>query len=176
MTQSVEGFGPTEAVARSIKALRRLRGLTGAGLAERMTAAGVPWDRSIVANLENGRRRTVSVEELLALAYVLDVAPVHLLVPPDDDDPFHLTPSMPVTPADARAFIRGERAPDGVDPRSFHSTVPRAEFDFAASLAGVERFRDLSDEDKADLNAAMRAGLPVAIDAEGRLKVDEGER
>ena len=43
------------------------------------------WTRIVVTKLETGRRQSVSVEELLALAYVLNVAPVHLLVPWDDD-------------------------------------------------------------------------------------------
>jgi hypothetical protein len=50
-----------------------------------MTAAGVRWDRSIVANFENGRRSYVTAEELVTLGEVLDVAPAALLLPADVD-------------------------------------------------------------------------------------------
>lgn len=44
-----------------------------------MAKVGIRWDRSIVANLDLGRRATVSVDELLALATVLDCSPWALL-------------------------------------------------------------------------------------------------
>ncbi|MEO3786875.1 helix-turn-helix transcriptional regulator [Actinocorallia sp. B10E7] len=72
-------------IAARIKRLRNERGWSAAKLAEEMTAAGVRWDRSIVANFENGRRSYVTAEELVALGEVLDVAPAALLLPPDTD-------------------------------------------------------------------------------------------
>lgn len=103
--------------------------MTGAGLAERMTEIGVPWDRSIVANLENGRRKTVSVVELLALARVLDVAPVHLLVPTEDDDaPYRMVPSSVVSAGRARAWIVGLFHLPSTDERLYYSEVPRYEW------------------------------------------------
>jgi hypothetical protein len=61
-------------------------------LAEEMAAVGIPWTRDAVVNLENGRRKRLAAHELLALAYVLDVAsPVDLLVPAT-------APKVPVTP------------------------------------------------------------------------------
>lgn len=72
---------PTASIARQVKALRTRQGITAEQLAERMRAVGVPFDKTVLANLETGRRRFVTVQELLALAYVLDVAPVHLVVP-----------------------------------------------------------------------------------------------
>jgi hypothetical protein len=90
---------------------------------------GIPWDRSIVASLELGRRATVSVEELFALAYVLSVAPVHLVVPPvdgDDEDPkIRVVPTLSVPPGLARDWLRGEM-PLG-DPRIYFAEVPPEE-------------------------------------------------
>lgn len=92
---------------------------------------GIEWDRSIVANLESGRRRTVSVEEWLALAFVLSVAPIHLLVPPtgeEDLTPYAVTPSTNSVPFFTRAWIRGQAPIGGQDPRRYFSEVPEAEW------------------------------------------------
>lgn len=98
-----------------------------------MTRVGVPWDRSTVANLENGRRATVSVEELFVLAYVLSVAPVHLVVPlvdADDKTQYRVTPAVATTRAAlVRAWIRGE-APFGedIDVKRYFAEVPDSEW------------------------------------------------
>lgn len=65
----------TATVVANMRRLRKARGWSAQRLTEAVTAAGIAWDRSIVANLENGRRSTVSVDELAALARVLDVEP-----------------------------------------------------------------------------------------------------
>lgn len=66
--------GPLTAnVAAQVKARRAWCGWSAADLAIRVTAAGVDWDRQVVAKLENGRRLAVSVDELDALARVFDV-------------------------------------------------------------------------------------------------------
>lgn len=124
------GLSPTQEVARRVQELRRKRGLTAAALAERMTGLGVPWDRSIVANLESKRRRSLSVEELLALALALNVAPVHLMVPPDDPgEPYQVTPTISGTRSLVRQWLRGvaQLDPDA-DRREFLTEVPEAEF------------------------------------------------
>ena len=83
-------------VAGRVRELRDRRGWSGTELAERMAEAGMPqFDRGILANFESGRRRSISVDEVLVLALVLDVAPVHLFVPVEE----------------WRAFEEGRRAP-----------------------------------------------------------------
>jgi transcriptional regulator with XRE-family HTH domain len=125
---SQEPLTPHKAIAARIKELRRSRGWSAAHLAKEMAAVGVPWDRSIVANLELGRRASVSVQELFALAYVLGVAPVHLVVPPaDDEQEYRIVPNeLPVSVVDTRAWIRGQR-PLG-DRRTYFSEMPASEF------------------------------------------------
>lgn len=127
---------PHRVIAQRVRELRTGRGWSAQRLADELTKRGVSWDRSIVANLETGRRQTVTVEEWLALAYVLDVAPVHLLVPPTDADrpqtggfvnvaPVH---SVVTTPGWYRAWVRGQAPLVGVDPRRYFSEVPDSEF------------------------------------------------
>ncbi|MFC0527829.1 helix-turn-helix domain-containing protein [Phytohabitans kaempferiae] len=73
-------------IAARVRELRAARGWSAARLAEEMAAAGTRWDRSIVANFENGRRAYVTAEELVALAGVLGTSP-HLLLLASDADP-----------------------------------------------------------------------------------------
>lgn len=107
MAQGDRQAGPTRSVAQLVKKLRDNRGLSASALAQAMTDLGIRWDRSIVANLETGRRGSVSIEELLGLAYCLDIAPVHLLAGLDDAAQFPVTPTLSVPAADARQWIRG---------------------------------------------------------------------
>lgn len=136
-----EPLRPHRVIAVRVRELRKRRNLTAARLAEEMTKAGVKWDRTIVTNLENGRRSAVSVEEALALAYVLDVAPVHLLVPLESDGWYAVTPGGYSTRNDrVRAWIRGTYALEGhTDLRSYFSEVPADEFDREAELRYVAR-------------------------------------
>ncbi len=56
--------------------------MRGSKLAERMAEHGVPWNRTTVAKFETGRRATISVQELVALALALDVPLAALLIDP----------------------------------------------------------------------------------------------
>jgi transcriptional regulator with XRE-family HTH domain len=128
MEQDAAPLSPTQVVAKRVREVRQKRGLTAAQLAEQMTRVGIPWDRGTVAKLETGRRANVSVAELLALAYVLAVAPGHLLVPLEDKTPYQATPTQ-VEPAGAvRDWVRGAWYLEGVDVRGFFSELPPHEF------------------------------------------------
>jgi len=73
--------GVMQVVVKNMKDLRLRHGLTAQRLAEQMTAIGIPWEAGVVTKLETGRRKSVSVDELLALACVFDVTPLALLLP-----------------------------------------------------------------------------------------------
>ena len=78
MTEIDRATAHSEHVIRRIKALRRARRWTAQQLADEMKAAGIPWNRSIVANIELGRRSYITVDELWALADVFGLIPVDL--------------------------------------------------------------------------------------------------
>lgn len=107
-------------ISLQARALRGARGWSAQRLAEEMTSVGVPWDRSVVANLENGRRRAVSVDEWLALAMVLGVAPIHLLVPIDTTGEYQITPNLAADLKTAREWIRGNWPYPNKPLRPFH--------------------------------------------------------
>jgi transcriptional regulator with XRE-family HTH domain len=102
--------GVMDVVRARVKELRGRNGWSGAELGERLSALGVPWNRSVVANFESGRRPAVSVQELLALALVLDVAPINLLVPLYSE-PYRVTPegTDPQNSVDVWSWLRGEQ-------------------------------------------------------------------
>jgi transcriptional regulator with XRE-family HTH domain len=128
MEQDAAPLSPTQVVAKRVREVRERRRMTAAKLAAEMTRVGIPWDRGTVAKLETGRRANVSVAELLALAYVLAVAPVHLLVPLEDKTPYQATPTQ-VEPAGAvRDWVRGAWYIDGVDVRGFFAELPPHEY------------------------------------------------
>lgn len=114
----------TLGIARRVLEVRKRQGITAQRLAELLQEQGVPWDRSFVSKLENGHRENVTVVQLLALARVLNVAPIHLLVPPEAGGAFHVTPIEAVPPSEARAWIRGDEPLAGTTTRIFRTEVP----------------------------------------------------
>lgn len=123
---------PTQVVAAQVRRLRDRHGWTAQQLADKMTEAGIAWNRAIVAKLETGRRSFVTVDEVMALAYVLDVAPVHLLVPIENglapNTQLRITSSVVTVPGAARAWIRGQMHIGGQDARIYYSEVPKDEW------------------------------------------------
>jgi len=128
MTQSDDtSIRPVEVVAHRVREVRGRRSLSGAQLAAKLREVGVEWDRNVVANLENGRRASVDVAELLALAYVLDVAPIHLLVPTDDERAYQVTPTTALDVDEVRDWVRGFAGLPGTGLRGFYFDVPEHE-------------------------------------------------
>jgi transcriptional regulator with XRE-family HTH domain len=105
-----------EQTARIVEAVRRRRAVLGWSaqrLADEMTQAGIPWNADVVVNLEHGRRKSLRVHELLALALVLDVhSPLDLLVPQDQAAPaYPVTPGTLADQATVLAWCKGETGP-----------------------------------------------------------------
>lgn len=121
-----------QTIARRVQEARTRKRWSQRDLAARLTAAGRPMNAGQVNKIEAGARggdatraENLSVSDLLVLAAVLGVAPVHLIVPLDGDqgpdaslppgDPGHpsstatrLTESITVHPPAMRAWIRGQ--------------------------------------------------------------------
>ena len=129
-----EGAAYTAAVMAEVKRLRlgKVPTWSAERLAAEMTGAGVPWNADIVVNLEHGRRKSLRVHELLALAYVLDVAnPVNLLVP-GPGRYFQVTPNHRIYRATAQAWFEGRTGPL----RNRRPFGPESIAEAAAELAG----------------------------------------
>lgn len=107
-----EGAGQTALIVAAIKKLRAAKGWSARELAEEMTRVGVPWNPDIVTNLEHGKRKSLRVHEVIALAYVLDAeTPLDLLVPVENPAGYPVTPNLAVIAESVRAWFLGETGP-----------------------------------------------------------------
>ena len=125
---------PSEVVALRVRQLRQARGWSARVLAERCAELGAPdIDRIRIANLESGRRRAVSIDETFALAYALDVSPLHLALPLEVV-PVEVTPGYFADAQVLRAWLRGLLPLPGQDVRTYRSQVPEEDWPEVAEL------------------------------------------
>jgi DNA repair exonuclease SbcCD ATPase subunit len=68
-------------VAAEVRRHRTRLGMSAQQLAEECKKLGVPIQRSVIANFENGRRTNVGVSDLLVFAAALKVSPMQLVFP-----------------------------------------------------------------------------------------------
>lgn len=137
----------SDVVAERVKAVRKKRGLTASQLAERCAEVGTPeLTAQALSNIETGRRdkegrrrRYVTVDEVVALALALGVAPVHLLIDPEGDD-YQVTPTHAEPSTAVRAWVRGFRPLEGTDTRMFWAEVPPAEFGVQEDAPGRQEW------------------------------------
>lgn len=90
-------WGEREAhrIATEIRRLRKPR--SAQWLAARTAAIGFPISRALIADIELGRRRYVTVAELTVLAMALETSPVALVYPPPYDETVSFMPGLEVT-------------------------------------------------------------------------------
>ncbi len=99
-------------VGERLKQLRKTQGIGYAELSRKLAQVGCAIAELGLRKIENGERK-VSVDDLLALAYALDVAPVTLLVP--DVDAGDIVEGTGLTAAKLWAWVRAEE-PFGAAP------------------------------------------------------------
>jgi transcriptional regulator with XRE-family HTH domain len=99
-----------EVVRARIAEARKRRAWTQEALASRLREIGHrDADRTLVAKIESGARREITVTELLTFAVALDVPPVHLLAPLEDDAPVAVTSKITPPARLLRKWIRAEQ-------------------------------------------------------------------
>jgi transcriptional regulator with XRE-family HTH domain len=127
---------PTRNFAANVKRYRMLRGWTQPQLAERCKAAGLDWDRSIIANIEAGRRASVSLQEILALAYVFTVPPVLMIFPLGLVNEVEVPPGRVVETWHATRWFTGEATAVELVDRQPGETVDEVQVRVDAYTAG----------------------------------------
>lgn len=164
----------SDVVGREVRAARRAARLSREQVAERCATFG--WTAvtaSVVNYIETGRpdadgkrRREVTVDELAALAFVLDIPPLALLAPLSDEPWQGLPDALPrrASTADAIAWLRGDRRLIGSPSldRSWH--VLKAYVDADAAAHELHR---LLGEWQRPAPATLDEHLAPSTDAEG---------
>lgn len=144
-------------LARQLPEIRARVGLGSAQeLADRVKRLGGRLDRAAISKIES-RTRNVSLDEALLLALALNVAPVHLFLPRDDEEEVTVAGGSPsIRAADARAWLRGVEPLSSVDDRTFRTEVPSSEWERRSQrLREAER----AYAEAKDLHAVARAKL-----------------
>jgi transcriptional regulator with XRE-family HTH domain len=121
-----------QAFAGQLKRIRTRHEWTQRQLADRLAELGYPIDRPTLSKLERGgeRARNVKLEEVLAIAYALDVSPYHLIAPYSMESRLEVVPKeRPFVPGVVRRWLAaddelpGQDLP-GQDPRFFFTELP----------------------------------------------------
>lgn len=94
-------------IAGEVRRHRQAQGLSAQQLSERCAAWGMPIQRSVLANLESGRRTTVTVAEVLVLSAALGVPPATLLFPAGHVQSVEVLPNGWQQPVAAVDWISG---------------------------------------------------------------------
>jgi transcriptional regulator with XRE-family HTH domain len=98
----------TRAISGEIRQRRKARGMSAEDLAAACADVGMPIPRSTLADLENGRRASISVAEWLAIAAALDVPPVVLLCPVGTAETAEVLPGTEAPAFRAAQWVAGE--------------------------------------------------------------------
>lgn len=103
--------------------------MTQQDLADACGAIGYPIHRLTIAKVEKGgtRANRAPLEEVLAFAAALGVAPVHLLAPLEDDATVQVTGAITAPAPRLRLWVRGGYPLRDDDAERFVSEMPRSE-------------------------------------------------
>lgn len=126
-------------MAAALRSLRKTRRRSAQWIADRTAELGYPISRATIADLENGRRKWVTVSELMILARALNTAPIALLYPePLSAESIELLPGLQASMTVALQWFSGE-----VDiPSSFVCDDPD---EYRANLNAVQVARRVSE-------------------------------
>ncbi|MFG1826744.1 helix-turn-helix domain-containing protein [Microbispora bryophytorum] len=155
-------------VAKRVKEFRQAHGWSAQELARRCAEAGMPHlDRSIIANLESGRRAMITIDEVLTLAWVLSVPPLMMFLPLGSTDEIAITPDVAVHPGLALKWVMGEMEPPTSD-RKVAAHVDQAMFRLAAQplilYARLDDAQEALSRAENDLHWAMEEGPADRVD------------
>lgn len=125
----------TERIGARVRELRTKMGLSAQKLSDRCVLDGSPnLKRQTISNLENGRRDSVTVDELLALALALRTSPADLLLPSEGE--LAVTPDISMDPTRFLGWLTGQGELWGrLTPPEFRQNNRRVQLYLAAGRA-----------------------------------------
>lgn len=174
----------SQTIAREVRRHRTARKMSAQQLADECARLGHPaLQRTVISNIENGRRRDISVVDVLVLAAALEVAPAALMFPAGYAAEVEYLPGKTAAPLEAADWFSGQAAAEdsalalirrhrdlerrirGVYRRIWEQGIAEqrygAELEDAEAEAGREMARELDDQLR-ELREEMAArGLDV---------------
>lgn len=96
----------SEVLARRIREVRTRKGWSQRDLAAELDKAGLTLDPASVARIETNKRQ-VKASELVTIAAVLGVSPIHLMLPQTGRTTVRLADTVEVSTHEARQWFRG---------------------------------------------------------------------
>lgn len=164
------------AIAQQLRTARERNGMSQQAVAERLGQLGLSLHQTAIAKIEAGRR-SVSVEELFALAIALNVAPVHVVVPFDAAEVIRLAPEHKGDHAGwVREWVRGAHPLPGQDARIYQTFVPDDEWrrdgasavGASALIARAAELLEAGDLSPEDVAAAWEGATRALVDKKRR--------
>lgn len=148
--------------ARRLREIRTARGMTQQALADRLAELGRPnLSRAVLAKIEGnvrGRARTVSLEDVAAIAAALGMSPLNMVSPASLHEPVEILPGLERPGGVVRQWMRGywpllesDETREGLE--WFFSAIPDEEY---AELA--RRQAELARDDAAAATVAFLGG------------------
>jgi transcriptional regulator with XRE-family HTH domain len=104
----VTNLSASDLAGRRIRQIRERRGWTREDLADRCAGIGAEYiTTTVITNLETRRRasRQITVDELLVLAYVLEVPPLYLFAPADGTEKLQIARDVEKDSIESGAWI-----------------------------------------------------------------------
>lgn len=95
-------------IAREVRRHRLARGMSAQQLSDACSKLGAPMPRTVISNIENGRRTNISVAEVMVLAQALDVPPIALIFPAGYVDEVEYLPDRKIDPIRAVNAFSGK--------------------------------------------------------------------
>ncbi|MEU0272300.1 helix-turn-helix transcriptional regulator [Streptomyces sp. NPDC006307] len=104
----VTRFGKT--IARELRRHRTERGMSAQQVSDACGRLGVDLPRTVISNIENGRRGNITMAEVVILAAALGVPPTVLAFPVGYEAEVEYLPGKTGTPLEAADWWNGEQA------------------------------------------------------------------
>lgn len=148
-------------------------------LADRCAELGSPIPRSVLANLEGGRRDAISVSEVLALGAALRVPPLLLAFPLDRPDVVEPLPGVEASPWHSVLWAIGEKSETQTPMAEYYGKGRSLVRLFRQHDSGLSTLFTLRNEliAQRELLAGLEAGVALElVDEDGvEHQVDEHE-
>jgi transcriptional regulator with XRE-family HTH domain len=146
-------------IAGEVRRYRLNLKMSAQQLADRCAELGMEIPRAVISNLENGRRTSVTVAEVLVLAAALDVPPAALVFPVGYAERTEALPGAKVPPFEAVTWLGGEEfaKTPGIDETDKAESFHDLRWPSKHPGEAVHVYRDIDRMAKEGLDHANRA-------------------